>query len=81
MKKGRKKAADPLREQMRARDLEIDRKNGITRCTGCRYYRPAGSVPDLYMMCHYALDTGRLRGTRPEDCYRQRMNRKKGGEP
>lgn len=52
------------------RDREIDRKNGITTCTGCYWYRPAAAVPGMYMMCHYCYDTGELRGIRPADCYK-----------
>ena len=51
-------------------DREIDRKNGITTCTGCYWYRPAAAVPGMYMMCHYCYDTGELRGIRPADCYK-----------
>ena len=52
-------------------DRETDRKNGITACRGCVYYRSACGVPEAYMMCHYAWDTGRCRGLRPADCYRR----------
>lgn len=58
-------------KRRRDQDRQADLRNGITRCSGCIYYRPAGSAPDFYMMCHYALDTGRLRGIRPADCYRR----------
>lgn len=51
-------------------DRETDRKNGITTCTGCYWYRPAAAVPGMYMMCHYAHDTGELRSIRPADCYK-----------
>lgn len=51
-------------------DAATDRRSGITRCSGCVYYRRAGSAEDSCWMCHYLLDTGRLRGVRPCDCYR-----------
>lgn len=51
-------------------DRETDRKNGITACRGCVYYRSACGVPGTYTMCHYCYDTGELRGIRPVDCYK-----------
>lgn len=51
-------------------DRQTDRQNGITVCKGCYYYRSGCGVPGTYMMCHYACDTGTLRGIRPADCYK-----------
>lgn len=51
-------------------DRETDRRNGITACLGCVYYRSACGVPGTYTMCHYCYDTGELRGIRPADCYK-----------
>lgn len=53
-------------------DRETDRKNGITTCRGCVYYRSGCGVPGAYMMCHYAWETGLQRGIRPADCYKHK---------
>ena len=49
----------------------VDQRNGIVVCRRCRYYRPLSEALKLGYACHYSLDTGRLRGIRPVDCYRR----------
>ena len=37
----------------------------VVRCVGCKYWQPMHNG----RACHYAIDTGRLRGIPPRDCY------------
>lgn len=53
----------------KALDSEIDKRNGIKKCTGCYYYRPIVHV-GTFMACHYLLDTSFPRDIRPVDCYK-----------
>ena len=54
------------------------------RCDGCRYYRNLDGLDGGgdYFACHYCIDTGRLRGVLPKDCYRHPGTpyREKSGE-
>lgn len=38
----------------------------VTRCVGCKYWRPLGYYGRA---CYYSIDTGRLRPCRPRECY------------
>ena len=76
---GRKMSGNPGRgrdrvKTERGRDAGCRSENieGRRRAAGgCRYYRPLSEALALGYACHYSLDTGRLRGMRPVDCYRK----------
>lgn len=44
---------------------------GKTNCKGCLYYRSLSNRKYVHdCVCHYCIDTGKLRGIPPADCYR-----------
>lgn len=39
------------------------------RCKGCGHRRPiSANKKDKRLVCHYLLDTGKVRGCHPEEC-------------
>lgn len=47
--------------------LKVQGKNKRASCKGCLYRRPIGSNQN-YTICHYLLDTGKVRGCPVEHC-------------
>lgn len=46
-------------------------------CKGCIYRRPLGSHPS-FTLCHYLIDTGRVRGCPAENCSKKLAASKRG---
>lgn len=40
----------------------------MNNCKDCHYYRKIKGFGEPFKICHYSLDTGKLRKCSPEDC-------------
>ena len=48
-------------------------------CQGCKYYKPLFYGSEAYA-CHYAIDTGQLRGCKSEHCDKRDTGKRKKKE-